>query len=41
MRELLDYVNAGGSLAQIALLYLFWRLDRRVVRVETLLKIRL
>ncbi|KKL73375.1 hypothetical protein LCGC14_2075520 [marine sediment metagenome] len=37
MTELLQMLSAGGDIAMIALFGLMWRLDRRVVRLETLL----
>ena len=37
MTDFLQMLGAGGDVAMIALFGLMWRLDRRVVRLETLL----
>ncbi len=36
MAEFLQMLAAGGDLAMIAVVGFLWRLDRRVVRLETL-----
>ncbi len=36
MTEFLQMLSAGGDLAMIAVVGFLWRLDRRVVRLETL-----
>ena len=36
MTDLLQMLAAGGDLAMIAVVGFLWRLDRRVVRLETL-----
>jgi hypothetical protein len=31
---LLEYLAAGGDLATLALIYIFWKFDRRLLRIE-------
>lgn len=35
MTELLQVLGAGGDVATFVLLYILWRHDRRLVRLET------
>lgn len=35
MTEVLQYLSAGGNVAMIAAALYLWRLDRRIVRIET------
>ncbi len=35
MEELLKYLAAGGSITNLVLVIIMWRLDRRLVRIET------
>ena len=34
MSELLQFLSAGGDVATMALLYIMWRFDRRLLTVE-------
>jgi hypothetical protein len=36
--EVLEYLAAGGDLAMMALLYIMWRFDRRLVKIETIIQ---
>lgn len=38
MLEFVTVLQGGGALAQMALLLLIWRFDRRLVRIETKLE---
>lgn len=40
MGELIGYLNAGGWPQTLAILYLLWRLDRRLFKLEVVLRMR-
>lgn len=36
--EIFEWLNAGGNLAMMALVYIMWKFDRRLVRMETIIE---
>jgi len=36
--NLLEFLDAGGNIAMMALLFVMWKFDRRLVKIEILIE---